>query len=304
MADVISEIMRRARLTGCVYFQRDFFAPWSMRMADTGFAQFHVITSGGCVVEAAGQTHNVGTGDVLFFPFGQTHTLSDVPGRPPVDGPDFMASLATDTPMFGQGHSPTRMICGHYSYRWTVAHPLLDDLPQMIHVTAAQLGGGSAVTALLQLIMGELSQQKPGYELSVERLAEVLLLQVLRVHYDTQDRPDGFYAGLRDIRLSRAISRIHAEYSAPLTLVDLADSAAMSRSAFAQHFSSVVRMSPIDYLQMWRMLVAQDLLMSTDARSAASPSKSAMVLTSRSRGRINGALGSRHHRGGSLTLPY
>jgi transcriptional regulator GlxA family with amidase domain len=91
-----------------------------------------------------------------------------------------------------------------------------------------------------------------------------LLLQVLRVHYDAQTHPEGFFAGLRDTRLSRAISRIHADYARPLTLADLATSAAMSRSAFAQHFSTVVRMSPIDYLQLWRMLVARDLLQSTD----------------------------------------
>ena len=57
MQDVFSEIMRRIRLTACVYFQRDFCAPWSMRMADTGFAQFHVVTSGACVLQADGQTH-------------------------------------------------------------------------------------------------------------------------------------------------------------------------------------------------------------------------------------------------------
>jgi len=264
MAEVISDIMKYMRLTGCVYFQRDFCGPWAMRMADTGFAQFHVVTSGACVVEVDGDCRDVGTGDVLFFPHGAAHVLADRPGRQPVEGRTYMAALAQGTPMFGLGTSPTRMICGHYAYRSKGAHPLLDELPEMVHITAARMGGSSPTTTLLNLIMDELSHQEPGFQLSVERLAEVLLMQVLRVHYQTQERPEGFFAGLRDSRLNRAITRIHSDYSGPLTLTDLADSAAMSRTAFAQRFSSVVRMTPIDYLQHWRMVVAQDLLASTE----------------------------------------
>jgi len=264
MVEVISDIMKYVQLTGCVYFQRDFCGPWAMRMADTGFAQFHVITSGACVVEAGGTYRDVGTGDVLFFPHGGAHVLADQPGRRPVEGRDYMAALGRGTPMFTQGTSPVRIICGHYSYRGKGAHPLLDELPEMVHITAARMGGSSPTTTLLHLIMDELSHREPGCELSVERLAEVLLLQVLRVHYRAQERPVGFFAGLRDTRLNRAITRIHTDYAGPLTLADLAESAAMSRTAFAQRFSSVVRMTPIDYLQHWRMLVAQDLLTSTD----------------------------------------
>ena len=245
-------------------FQRDFFGPWAMRMADTGFAQFHVITSGACVVEVDGAWHDVGTGDILFFPHGAAHVLADRVGRQPVEGGDYMQALTRGTPMFAQGSSPTRMICGHYSYKGKGVHPLLDELPEMVHVTAEQMGGASPTATLLHLIMDELSQKEPGYKLSVERLAEVLLMQVLRVYYRAQDRPEGFFAGLRDNRLSRAITRIHADYAGPLTLADLADCAAMSRTAFAQRFSSVVRMTPIDYLQHWRMIVAQELLATTD----------------------------------------
>ncbi len=263
MTEVISDIMKYMQLTGCVYFQRDFCGPWAMRMADTGFAQFHVITSGACVVETDGKTHDIGTGDVLFFPHGAAHVLADQSGREPVEGPEYMQALAGDAPMFTQGPSPTRMICGHFAYRAKGTHPLLDELPEMVHITASEMGASSPTTTLLHLIMDELTDKEPGFEMSVERLAEVLLLQVLRVYYRAQSSPKGFFAGLRDSRLSRAIARIHADYGGPLTLADLAESAAMSRTAFALRFSMVVRMTPIDYLQRWRMLVAQDLLATT-----------------------------------------
>ncbi len=263
MTDTFSDIMRRIHLTGCVYFQRDFFAPWSMRMADTGFAQFHIVTSGNCVLRAQGDWHEVGTGDILLFPRGLAHELADRPGRAPVAGQRYIASLATAQPMFAQGHAPTRLICGHFDYRADVPHPLLGDLPDMLHLTARDTNG-AAIATLVSLIMAELARGGPGSDLSVERLAEVLLVHLLRAHYARADKPRGFFAGLGHPGLGRAIALVHSDFAGPLSLTDLARSAAMSRSAFAARFREVVGMSPGDYLQFWRMLVARDLLDTTD----------------------------------------
>ncbi|MCP5072841.1 MAG: AraC family transcriptional regulator [Rhodobacteraceae bacterium] len=264
MTDVLSEIMRRVRLKACVYFQRDFCAPWAMEMADTGFAQFHVITSGACQLSTGAEIHSVGTGDVLFFPHGAAHTLSDQPGRRAVPGPQFMASLATEAPMFSQGVPATRMICGHYAYRWEVSHPLLTQLPDLIHLPADRFAGSTGITVPLQLIMAELARQEPGYELSVEHLAEVLLVQTLRHYCRMEGRNSGFLSALNDPRLARAIALVHTRFSGRLTLLDMADAAAMSRSAFSQRFSDLVQMSPVDYLANWRMLIARDLLLNTN----------------------------------------
>lgn len=264
MTDVLSEIMRRVRLTACVYFQRDFCAPWSMRMADTGFAQFHVVTAGDCVLEIDGESREVALGDVLLFPRGQAHSLADRCGRQAVSGREFMASLATDQPMFSEGNSKTRLICGHFAYRWDVSHPLISDLPDVVHVRAADPGVSPALLALMPLILSELSRCESGYELIVERYAEVLFFEILRHHFRQQDHKANFLAALADPRLGNAIARVHSSYADPLTLADLAQSAAMSRSAFCQRFADKVSMSPMDYLSRWRMLVAQDLLQTTD----------------------------------------
>lgn len=268
MPDVLSEIMQRVRLTACVYFQRDFCTPWSMRMADTGFAQFHVITSGACQLQMGRDSRSVGTGDILFFPRSAAHILSDQQGQTSVSGPDFMASLSTDMPMFANGPLSTRMICGHYEYQWDTAHPLFAQLPDLVHIPASVQGQSPAIAPLLLLILSELSHGEPGSKLTVEYLATVLLVQALRHHCRLEGGKTGFMAALNDARLGRAISRIHADFSQSLNLNQLADTAAMSRSSFAQRFSEVVGMSPIDYLAHWRMLVAQDLLQSTEDQVA------------------------------------
>ncbi|MEJ6713048.1 MAG: AraC family transcriptional regulator, partial [Rhodobacterales bacterium] len=92
----------------------------------------------------------------------------------------------------------------------------------------------------------------------------VLLVQTLRAYYQINPPSDGFFAGLSDARLERAISRIHQDYGQPIGLADLAQTAAMSRSSFAQTFKQKLSVSPVEYLAKWRMLVASDVLKTTN----------------------------------------
>lgn len=264
MPDPLSDVMQRIRLKGCVYFQREFHTPWAMRIEGTGHAQFHVITRGSCVVIAQGQCHECAAGDVLFFPRGQKHVLADRSDREPLSGAQVMASFESGNPCFAQGGTPTRVICGHYEYHTNSRHPLLNDLPELVHVKTMDVLGETSNTAVLPLIMKELACRRPGQSLIVERYAEALLVHTLRMYYLRSQHPMGFFAGLTDARLERAISRIHQDFSSQIGLTDLAQSAAMSRSAFARHFKQTVNLSPIEYLTTWRMLVAEDFLKSTD----------------------------------------
>jgi AraC family transcriptional activator of mtrCDE len=264
MSDALSDVMQRIRLKSCVYFQRDFHSPWSMKIEGTGYAQFHVITRGSCVAVIDGQSRECSTGDVLLFPHGLSHVLADHPDSKPLPGAEVMKSFDGDSPCFAEGGSPTRIICGHFEYRTDIHHPLIDDLPGLVHVKTMEILGENSNMAVLPLIMRELSTRKPGQSLIVERYAEILLIHTLRIHYAETKHPTGFYAALADERLERAISMIHRDFSSPIGLAELADSAAMSRSAFAQKFKHKVRISPIEYLLKWRMLVAEDLLKTTE----------------------------------------
>jgi len=263
MADALSEILQHITVTSSVYFQRNFYKPWAMEIANTGFAQFHVITSGSCVVTCGEQTQACATGDILLFPRSMRHTLADEPAREAIDGPTVMASFASDTPMFSEGDTATRLICGHYAYRSNILHPLISDLPDFVHVKGDHVIGESSAISVLPLILNELSAQRPGHSLIVERFAEILLIQTLRLYYAQSPQKHGFFAGLADLRLARAISHIHRHFAAPLTLADLAEAAAMSRSSFSQHFKQIARISPIEYLAKWRMITAGHYLKST-----------------------------------------
>jgi AraC-like DNA-binding protein len=61
-------------------------------------------------------------------------------------------------------------------------------------------------------------------------------------------------------RVNQAIQQIRRDYALPLRVDDLADSAAMSVSAFHRHFKSVTALSPLQYQKQIRLLSARTLL--------------------------------------------
>jgi AraC-like DNA-binding protein len=96
------------------------------------------------------------------------------------------------------------------------------------------------------------------------RLSELKFVDVIRRYLETlpADRLD-WLAGLRDPYIGRALAEIHREPARHWTLESLARQVAMSRSAFAEHFSRFVGTPPMQYLTNWRMQVAANHLLST-----------------------------------------
>lgn len=260
MEDILSDILRLIRLKGCVYFVRDFWSPWAMQMEGGAVAQFHVVLRGQCVIESKGRKWIGAPGDVFLFPRGQTHTIADEQYRTAVRGQDFMQSLETNDPLFAEGEELTQLICGHYEYRTNTGHPLIEELPAVIHIKSFESYSPETINSVLPALIRELKNDRPGAAVVVEKLAEVLLVQVLRAHYEQGKRAEGFLAAMFDKRLTRALRMIHSNYREGLTLDDLAAAAGMSRSAFALQFKSTMGVAPVAYLANWRMCQANDIL--------------------------------------------
>ena len=260
MTDVFGDVLRLIRLRSCVYFVREFWSPWAISFGGGKVAQFHVVLRGHCLLEAAGQTFHGAPGDVFLFPRGEAHRLADSAGRDPVSSQDYKASLHTDAPLFGHGDTPTQLICGHYEYRNDIDHPLIAELAPVVHVGSLEHYPPDTLHSVIPTLMRELDNDGPGASVVVEKLAEVMLVQVIRAYFAKQPRSTGVLAGLFDARLVKALRLMHAAFDQRLTLEALAVAAGMSRSAFAAHFKSVVGMAPMAYLAQWRMYRAHQFL--------------------------------------------
>ncbi len=260
MEDVLGDILRHLRLKGCVYFGHSFNAPWAMEIPGTPFVQFHAVVSGSCTLEYDGHINQLNAGDVALFPHGQPHILADRPGRDPIPGISVLSAIQAGNRPFSDDGPEARVICGHYEVDEGAHHPLIEQLPEVIITRDMSRNDNSLFEAILPRLAAETSTPRPGNSAVVDRLAEILLIQVFRAHLAQRPEPTGFIRALDDPRLARAVRYIHEEFARRLSLEELAKVAGMSRSTFAEQFRTAANLSPIAYLTRWRLEKAREHL--------------------------------------------
>src|SRR4030095_11011061 len=107
-------------------------------------------------------------------------------------------------------------------------------LPSLVHVR-----GVERLSTLVRLVGEEASDCRPGRDLVLTRLVEVLLIEALRAT-PGQDAPPGLLRGLADAHLVSAMRQMHGQLARSWTVVELEQKAGLSLSAFLESFQPTV----------------------------------------------------------------
>ena len=248
--------------------------PWGLRFPAFGAPGVHVILKGTAWLLPPDEAAPIllGAGDVALLRRRRPHGLADDPATPLWD-----ADLAEHVPA---DHWPadgsaldaatggTVLIGGTYRLSGARPHPLLDGLPDVLHLPA-RVGAGSDVRAVVDLLGAEMDRNLPGVSAATPALLDLLLLYGLRAWFEAEDATSGWARALRDPAISAAIRAIQDEPRAPWTVAGLARRSNLSRAAFARRFSDLTGQPPLTYLTWWRMTLAARLLQTTDEPLAA-----------------------------------
>jgi len=266
--DVLSDILSTLRFRGILYFSTEFHKPWGLRVpAFRRVARFHLVTRGNCWVSVAGLADPVSLepGDLVLVPHGAEHKLADDPASPSNSVDEVVAAAG----FTGRGAlvyggddtgAPTKLICGHFEFEEGLEHPLLAQLPPALVVRWEDAVRDSPLEALFRFITREVTEGRPGHTTVVQRLSEVLFVQIVRVWANQRVQNHGLLAALADRHLGAALAAIHEQPSANWTLESLSRRAAMGRSAFAERFRKAVSLTPLQYVALWRVNHAKLLL--------------------------------------------
>lgn len=149
------------------------------------------------------------------------------------------------------------MACAFIEFGDGARNPLTVALPAFVWLPLSALDGAAPV---LDLLFREAFTQRCGRQLVVDRLFEVVLIQILRRLMATAPERSGLFAGLAHPQISRALIAMHGEPGKPWSLATLAGICGMSRTQFAETFRVQIGITPGDYLAGWRLTVAQQLL--------------------------------------------
>ncbi|APR34199.1 AraC family transcriptional regulator [Paraburkholderia sp. SOS3] len=136
-------------------------------------------------------------------------------------------------------------------------NPLLRSLPGILSIPFSCV---PSLEAVQEALFAECHERACGHAAVVDRLAEVLVIQLLRFAIRRQLVESGSLAGLADARLSKALTAMHSDPSQEWTLELMAGIAGMSRSRFAAAFTDTVGIPPGEYLTQWRIGLAKRLL--------------------------------------------
>ncbi|MFC4005762.1 AraC family transcriptional regulator [Nonomuraea purpurea] len=265
--DVLSDAITAMR-TGMPHAARTRVrAPWGVRFRPQQGAGCHVILQGSCwLLPPSGDPVALGVGDVVFLPRELGHGLADATTTPLVEAvPEFRDGSPVGR-LHREGPGPaTEMLCGAYRLDRFRPHPLLAELPDVMHIPA-RIGRHPSLRGTIELLGHELDAASgPGSDAAMAALLDLLLLYVLRAWYDSRPDPEtGWGAALRDAAVSEALRAIHQCPAHPWTVQSLAARAGLSRAAFAQRFAGKVGTPPLAYLTWWRMTTAARLLRDSD----------------------------------------
>ncbi len=126
-----------------------------------------------------------------------------------------------------------------------------------VYVTPVDVSIVSAATRLMQCLA------HPGdAELLAPLVVDEILLRLLRSPIGVRVAQMG-WAESSVHRVAKAISWLHANFSQPMKVEDLAEMVHMSVSSFHEHFKCVTSMSPLHYQKVLRLQEARRLMLST-----------------------------------------
>jgi AraC-like DNA-binding protein len=260
--DVLSDVIASMR-TGRPHSSRTTRrAPWGSWFQASSGAGFHVMLAGtGWLIPQDGEPIALGVGDVVFAARGIAHGVADNPSTPLAAATAVM--LNDITPVHTDGDASAVMLCGAYRMDGARSHPLLDELPDIIHLPA-RLGQRGPLRGAIDLLAAEMEHPGPGTDAVVPALLDTLLLFLLRAWYE--EHPASRWAlALSDPQIGAALRAIHDDLARPWTVQELGEVAGLSRAAFARRFAEVIGQPPMGYLTWWRLTTAARLLTSGDA---------------------------------------
>jgi AraC-like DNA-binding protein len=200
--------------------------------------------------EALGQLHLVRAGVVEVFHGNAEPVRVEVPSLLLYPRP--VARRFVTDPAVGAD-----MVCADLRFEGGSANPLLAALPEFVFLPLERLAESAPVLALL---FAEASNDKCGRQRVLDSLFEVLLVQVLRDLMEQGQVASGMLAGMAHQKLRKALTAMHDKPAQPWSLEDLSSQAGMSRTTFANSFKDVVGVTPGQYLQSWRLGLAQQLV--------------------------------------------
>lgn len=278
--DALSEVLDSVQLGGAVFYNAEFTAPWGFRSPPScDVAEFlhkaqhviiyHLLLEGRAqteVVESA-QRFDLGPGDIVVFPHGHAHIISN--GRPPsiIDNSGQLKAIFSQgitLARAGGGGESTRLVCGYMGCDQDMCRSFLTGLPPMFKVNIRNDPAGQWLENSIKFSAGETVKNRSGSDAVLSKLSEALFIETMRRYMaELPEHQTGWLAGARDPAMGEALASLHRAPEYAWTIANLAAKVGVSRSALAEKFRHYLGEPPMTYLSRWRLRLGARMLTSS-----------------------------------------
>lgn len=294
--DPLSGLLDHPRARGAFTLRVVMDPPWSIDVRDEAALTLVVVLRGSGRLVADGRETEMRPGDVAVVrgpqpyvvehleantddgtgPPAQDDALPSAPAHPSLtsavigpdqscttpDGTDLHLAMAHGTHTWGNTADGTdSLLVATYPGTSEAGRLATETLPRVAHVPA----GTGPGTALVDLLVHELTTDQVGQSTVVDRLVDVVLVATVRAWLAAHpDDAPGWLSTAHDPVVHGALRAIHDRPAEPWTVLTLAREVDVSRATFAARFRTQVGSPPMAYLTRWRLTLAADLLTATD----------------------------------------
>jgi AraC-like DNA-binding protein len=236
---------------------------------------YHYVVEGDLRIRIEGEHGEgvvVGAGEIVLLPRNDLHLMGSDLSLSPVAGTDIIHP-PTDGGLYSIHHGGTgrrtRMVCGFLGCDSAKDNPVISTLPSLLKLNVEQGGAAEWIRSTFQYAAEEVSIGRPGSETVLAKLSELLFVETVRRYAETlPEGQTGWFAGLRDPYVARALALLHRDIARRWTVDDLGREVGLSRSALADRFIRLIGVPPMHYLSNWRMQVATQQLRNTNVSLA------------------------------------
>lgn len=278
--DALSEALNSVRMTGAIFFDAICTAPWGFAVPPMEQAApvlspgterlvgYHLVAEGQAIVRLGDEAEiPIAAGDIIIFPHGDAHTVTNGTPTTLVDsGASIGSFLAGDLSIFrvDGGGETTRFVCGYFGCERHAARLFLAGLPPIIKMSLRGDAAGAWLESSIRHLLSEAASLRPGRSVLLSKMAEALFIETLR-RYMEELPPEqtGWLAGARDPVVGAALALLHRNPAYHWTIGELATEAGASRSVLTERFTQLIGLPPLAYLMRWRLQLAARMLHTT-----------------------------------------
>ncbi len=267
--NTISDILQGMHLTGGIFLEADFTAPWSVRahvapedcspfmQMPRQIIAYHLVTAGHCVIALdSGTTAHLKYGDLVILPRNTPHTLASTSTVTPVSA-DKLIHLDADGGIarivYGGGGQSTQLLCGFLGSA-TENTSLTVMLPDILKLSPDDWTSANWIESTFRFAIQESTSQQPDARVALAKLAELLFFEAVRRYFALHPQSRGAaVAGMHDMLIGRAVALLHKRMYEHWTTELLAHEIGLSRSSFADRFTRALGEPPMRYLARRRL---------------------------------------------------